>query len=91
MVKRFRAMVFGKVQGVFYRASALERAEGLGLKGFVRNLPNGFVELEAEGEEKTLNDLLRWCQHGPPGARVDEVKVTWVNPENGPQTFELRL
>jgi acylphosphatase len=60
---------------------ACEHAKALGLKGFVRNLPNGSVELEAEGEEDALNRFLLWCQHGPPGARVDNVNMVWRPPD----------
>ncbi len=81
MVKRFHAIIKGKVQGVFYRASAREHAKSLGIKGFVRNLPDGSVELDAEGDEDLLNQLLFWCQHGPPGARVEKVNVVWQSPK----------
>ena len=87
MVKRFRVIILGKVQGVFFRASACEQAKALGLRGFVRNLSDGSVELEAQGESDRLNDLLRWCRHGPPGARVDEVNVEWKTPEKKETDF----
>ena len=82
MVKRFRTTISGKVQGVFYRANAREKAMALGLTGYVRNLPDGSVELDAEGEEESLHSLLYWCQHGPPGARVDKVDVDWLTPSH---------
>ncbi|HLG19972.1 MAG TPA: acylphosphatase [Bdellovibrionota bacterium] len=89
MVKRFRAIVSGRVQGVFYRATARDQAMDLGLKGFVRNLPDGCVELEAEGEEEALESLLRWSQHGPPSARVEKVTVEWLSPSRTGGGFQV--
>jgi acylphosphatase len=89
MVKRFRAIIVGKVQGVFYRASAQSKAMTLQLQGFVRNLPNGSVELHAEGEDSHLEQLLAWCEHGPPGARVDKVSVEWLPPQNAGGGFVI--
>ncbi len=80
MVKRFHAIILGRVQGIFFRATAREHAKALGIKGFVRNLPDGSLELDAQGEEDSLNDFLQWCRHGPPGARVDEVEINWEPP-----------
>jgi acylphosphatase len=68
--------VTGKVQGVFYRASARDEAERLGLSGFVRNEPDGSVYAEAEGEKETLDRFVEWCRRGPPHARVDMVAKT---------------
>ncbi len=68
--------VSGRVQGVGFRYSALRAAASLGIKGFVRNLGNGGVYLEAEGGEKELDAFLRWCAEGPPLARVDSLSVT---------------
>lgn len=81
MVKRFHAIIQGRVQGVFFRATAREHAKALGLQGFAKNLPDRSVELDAQGDEESLRDLLNWCQHGPPGARVDHVEVTWKPPQ----------
>lgn len=75
MKKHFAIRVTGKVQGVYYRASAAEEARKLGITGFVRNEPDGSVYLEAEGEEQALQQLIAWCHQGPPRARVDKVLV----------------
>lgn len=74
-MKRITIQVTGKVQGVFYRASTVTKAQQLNLKGFVRNEPDGNVCIEAEGDEEKLNELIAWCRIGPPRARVDEVVV----------------
>lgn len=76
MKRAFLAVVRGEVQGVAFRYRARERATELGLRGYVRNLPDGSVELFAEGEEKALTELERWLAHGPPAAEVKEVFVT---------------
>ena len=89
MVKRFHAIITGRVQGVFFRATAREKAMELHLKGFVRNLPNGSVELEAQGDEGLLSTLLLWCQHGPPGARVDDVQIEWLSPKETESDFRI--
>jgi acylphosphatase len=73
MSRRVRAIVSGRVQGVSYRASTASEARRLGVVGWVRNLPNGTVELEAEGPDDRIAALLAWCHAGPPEARVDGV------------------
>jgi acylphosphatase len=73
--RRIRAIVTGRVQGVSYRASTADEASRLGVVGWVRNLPDGSVELEAEGDPARIAELLRWCEHGPPAARVTHVAV----------------
>ncbi len=66
-------LVTGQVQGVFYRASTLEQAQGLNLTGWVKNLSDGTVEIQAEGSRPSLDDLREWCKRGPPSARVEDV------------------
>jgi acylphosphatase len=73
--KHITITVSGKVQGVFFRAHTQEEAQRLNVNGFVRNERNGDVYIEAEGEEAALNQLVSWCQTGPPKATVKEVKV----------------
>jgi acylphosphatase len=78
-------IIHGHVQGVFFRASAVEQARASGLTGWVRNAHDGSVEIVAEGDERTLERLLSWCRHGPSGAEVDRVDQT-----SGPATGEFR-
>ncbi len=79
MDARIRILVFGDVQGVFFRAGAQDEARRLGLKGYVRNVPDGSVELVAEGDRGALERLLQWCSHGPAGASVSEAKAEWLD------------
>ncbi|TSC87370.1 MAG: acylphosphatase [Microgenomates group bacterium Gr01-1014_7] len=75
MKKHFNIKIYGQVQGVFFRASAREKAESLGITGFVQNQPDGSVYIEAEGEDDMLNQFLSWCHEGPPAADVEEIKA----------------
>ena len=61
----------GRVQGVFFRASCVERARALGLGGWVRNTLDGGVEAEFEGESDAVDAIVAWCAEGPPFARVE--------------------
>jgi len=74
--------VTGKVQGVFFRASAQRQARTLGITGHAVNLPDGRVEVLACGDEQALSELEAWLHHGPKGAKVDEVlrEPAQVNP-----------
>jgi acylphosphatase len=69
--------IHGQVQGVFFRASTEAEARRLGLTGWVRNRPDGSVEVIAEGPKAKLEDLVAWCRRGPPRAQVDRVEVEW--------------
>lgn len=90
MKKRAYMNVSGRVQGVCFRFEALERAEGLGLVGWVRNTPKGEVEILAEGEEKDLADLTEWCRKGPPMAQVTGVDVDYAEATGEFRTFTIR-
>lgn len=68
-----RFVVVGKVQGVFFRASAREQALRLGLRGHAKNLGNGSVEVLAVGDAESIDALEAWLHVGPPMARVDSV------------------
>jgi acylphosphatase len=81
-MQRLHVRVRGRVQGVYYRASTQETAVRLGLCGWVRNCPDGSVELVAEGSPEQLEQLLEWCRRGPPAARVDACESS-VEPASG--------
>lgn len=76
MIKHLNIKVFGSVQGVFFRISAKDMAEKLGIVGFAKNESDGTVYIEAEGEEKDLEKFVEWCKVGPPLAKVEKVEVT---------------
>lgn len=78
-MQQVNLIVTGRVQGVFYRATCQEIALGLGLKGWVRNLPTGQVEVLVQGEKDKIEKLIKWCKKGPPSAVVHDIKVEWEN------------
>ena len=85
---RVRAIVRGRVQGVGFRASTQQEARLLGLSGWVRNLPDGAVELEAEGPRAAVQELLSWCAKGPLGAFVSRVESHWLTAEEMAQAHQ---
>ena len=85
-----RLLISGRVQGVWFRASTREVATGLGLRGWVRNLPDGRVEVIAQGTDSQAESLIEWCREGPPGSRVARVEVFEVEPTDEPAGFEVR-
>ena len=76
MLTRAHLIVKGRVQGVFFRASARRKAEELRLTGWVRNNPDGTVEAVVEGNTDMVEKFVNWCREGPPNARVAAVDVT---------------
>jgi acylphosphatase len=73
---RTRLVVRGRVQGVGFRWATVEQGRRLGLAGWARNLPDGSVEVVADGPEDAVIRLRDWCRHGPPSARVSNVEET---------------
>lgn len=83
-------IIHGFVQGVFYRASTRETALKLGVKGWVRNLPDGNVEAVFEGPMDKLQEAIEWCQAGPPGARVTKIDRKWDDCSGEFTGFDVR-
>ncbi|MBI5815560.1 MAG: acylphosphatase [Nitrospinae bacterium] len=84
------AFVSGLVQGVFFRATTSEEANRIGgLSGWVRNLPDGRVEVMCEGPKEKVERLVAWLWHGPPMARVDNVEVKWGDATGDYQGFSV--
>ncbi len=75
-MKCVQIQVSGKVQGVWFRASTQRKANELNIKGIVKNLSNGDVYIEAEGEESTLEIFVKWCHQGSDHSRVDNVIIS---------------
>ena len=84
-----RFLVGGKVQGVFFRASTREQALKLGMRGHAKNLPDGRVEVLAEGDASALDALERWLHVGPPMARVESVERDDVGSGEAGEGFEV--
>lgn len=76
MKKHLDIKIYGKVQGIFFRATAREQAEKLRIKGFARNESDGSVYIEAEGEKENLDKFIEWCHQGPTLANVEKAEVT---------------
>ncbi len=74
---RAHVFIHGLVQGVFFRAHMQDEAIDFGVSGWVRNLQDGRVEAVLEGDEEAVRRLLKWCEKGPPAARVTDVKPTF--------------
>jgi len=87
-MKRLRINVYGRVQGVYYRASTQKYCREHAISGFVRNESDGSVYLEAESDEARLEHLLLWLKKGPPMSRVTEVKKEEI-PVTGQRGFEI--
>jgi len=82
-------LFYGRVQGVFFRAFTKENANKLGVRGWVRNLPDGSVEAVFEGTEEAVKKLIYACRYEHPHARVDDVKVEYGEPE-GYRDFKIK-
>jgi acylphosphatase len=85
----FHAFVSGVVQGVGFRWSAFDKANSLGLSGWVRNTSDGRVELAAEGRPEALEEFTRWLRAGPPGSRVDRVDSEAIPPTGTYRSFRI--
>ncbi|GAB4547510.1 MAG: acylphosphatase [Thermodesulfovibrionia bacterium] len=87
---RVKVRVNGIVQGVFFRASTRDVARRLGLTGWVRNIPDGSVEAVFEGDRDKVEEAIRWCHKGPPGARVTDVDEEWLEYRGEFSDFDIR-
>ena len=88
-VERVHLIIEGRVQGVFFRASTKEEAEKLEINGWVRNLPGGSVEIQAEGRKENLEQFLKWCHRGPSNAVVSNVDIEYLQPTGEFSTFNI--
>ena len=90
MKKRAHIMVTGMVQGIFFRDFAVKSAKKLGLTGWVRNLPDGRVEVMVEGKKEDIEVLIKSLWTGPIGSKVDDMRISWEKHLNEFKDF-LRL
>ena len=88
--ERAHVYVSGNVQGVFFRDSTRQKAEELGLTGWVKNTPDGRVEAVFEGPTDEVRQMVDWCENGPSQADVDDVEVEYEEPEGDAESFEVR-
>jgi acylphosphatase len=89
-LERAHVRVSGQVQGVFFRDSTREKAEELGLAGWVRNLPDGQVEAVFEGPSQEVREMVRWCEEGPRHASVENVDTDFEGAGGDLEGFEVR-
>jgi acylphosphatase len=83
--------ITGRVQGVNFRYYTRQQAFELGVNGWVRNVRDGRVEAVFQGEEEQVAKLLKWCEHGPTSARVDNLEVDWESTSDPLSGFEIRF
>ena len=88
--KAVKAVISGRVQGVFYRMETKKAADSLNIKGWVRNLSNGNVEAVFEADDQTINKMIAWCHHGSPGAVVTGVTIEPCPVVENFSSFEIR-
>jgi acylphosphatase len=83
-------VVFGLVQGVFFRAFTQQQAEVLNLTGYVRNIPGGSVKVFAEGDRDNLEKFLSCLETGPPSSRVEHLETCWKGYSHLFKNFEIK-
>ncbi len=88
--ERAHVYVSGDVQGVFFRDATRQKAQQLGLSGWVKNLPDGRVEALFEGPSQEVREMLQWCEQGPPHAAVENVEVEFDTAREDVSGFEVR-
>ncbi len=88
---RARVVISGRVQGVWFRGTTREKARERGLRGWVRNRPDGKVEAVFEGPRDQVRQMVSWCHRGPRMALVDSVEVDWGEATGGFSGFSVRF
>ena len=87
---KIHVMISGKVQGVFFKTSAQDKANKLNLTGWAKNIFNNAVEIIAEGSREELSKFTGWLQLGPPNATIDKISIEWSDqPEKQFSFFEI--
>jgi acylphosphatase len=90
MKTRIHALISGRVQGVYFRANTKKTADNLGVKGWVRNLPDGKVEVIAEGDKDKINSLIKFLKTGPERAKVDDLDIKNQDFEGEFEDFRIK-
>lgn len=89
-MRRVKVLVSGRVQGVYFRVFTQNKAKHFAIKGSVRNLPDGRVEIIAEAEHLTIEKFIKWCHKGPVTARVDQLEITDLSSDGALTSFEIK-
>ena len=82
-------MIFGRVQGVYFRKSTEKQAVQYNVTGWIRNRKDGTVEVLAQGEEEALISLLKWCEKGPRFAKVERIDINWIKRKEVFSNFDV--
>lgn len=90
-MKQVHVLISGFVRGIGFRSFVRSNAQHLGLTGWVKNLPNGWVEAVFEGEEEKIKEMIEICRQGPPMAEVERLETEWSNATGEFLGFEIRL
>jgi len=90
MMRRVKILVSGRVQGVYFRVFTQNKAKHFSIKGSVRNLPDGRVEIIAEAEPEIMEKFIKWCHKGPITARVDQLEITDIEADEELTVFEIK-
>ena len=89
-MKGFHIIVFGRVQGVFFRYNTKNKADKLKINGFIKNLSDKRVEIVAEGDKENIKRFLEWCKKGSVLVNIKDIEFIDDNPEIGFKGFEIR-
>lgn len=90
LMKQVLLTIYGRVQGVFFRAATQDKARKLGLTGWVRNSSDGAVNICAQGNPAALTQFIEWCSRGPASAKVTKIEKTWQEPNHAFHGFQIR-
>ena len=90
MMRRVKILVSGRVQGVYFRMFTQNKAKHFDIKGSAKNLPDGRVEIIAEGVHYSIENVIKWCRRGPITARVDNVEIIELESDETLTSFEIK-
>lgn len=90
MMRTVKILVSGRVQGVYFRLFTQNKAKHFSVKGSVRNLPDGRVEIIAQADNLIIEKFIKWCRKGPVTARVDHVEITELEPDETLTSFDIK-
>ena len=89
-MKRIRILIEGRLQGMNFRYHTQQQGQKLGLSGFVRNLSDGRIEIDAQGDDESIEQMLAWCQEGPQSAQLKSILFRYDEPSEHISDFIVR-